>query len=191
MKQLLYIIGVPGVGKSTLVRRLVRGCPSKVVTVPYVAYTEYRAEVLPRVVQLGYDREAFSGTDALGMAAQNHVLALIGEEKFPYIIAEGDRLANHKFFTAMEDLGYQVTVVALIGPDEMVGRRLAARNRELGKQQNEQWLKTRHTKVDNLVEEWVHPEWIIDARLPVGAQADVLGEHPVVKRLKRIRRAVR
>lgn len=172
-------------------RHLVRHCPSEVIQVPYVAYTRYSVPSLPSVVQLGYDREAFSGTDALGMAAQNHVLELIRKEKFPYIIAEGDRLANHRFFAAMEDLGYEVTVVGLIAPSALIARRRAERNAKLGKVQNEQWLRTRETKVDNLIEAWGHPDWLIDARLPVRAQADALGEHPVVKRLRRIRRAAR
>lgn len=153
MSDILYIIGEPGSGKSTLVAAMTRGLSPVERAVPYVAWLEYS----PKVAQLGRVREDFSGTDALSMAAQNHVIDwLAGESDFPiprYIVAEGDRLANAKFFRAVEEQGHKLKVIALVPPDDVLERRRHKRNKQLGRAQNERWLKTRKTKTLNLLPE--------------------------------------
>lgn len=184
--KLLYVIGDPGSGKSTVVQHLTRRCPSKVLHVPYVAWTSYGR----RTCQLGYQRENFSGTDALGLASQKYVIAwLLKQRKYDYVLAEGDRLANGKFFTAMMAAGVDVTVVTLLVKQRELDKRRTARNEVIGHSQNPQWLASRSTKTVNLWTEWGTPEWTIDTtKMSVGEVAAKLAKHPVGRQFARIRK---
>lgn len=195
-RHMLYIIGEPGVGKTTLVRRLVKGVPSSVHTVPYVSWTSYGDE---KVIQLGHDRGVFGGTDALGMAAQKHVLEWLrswgvdnegnnySAADCRYFLAEGDRLANAKFFDAVRAMGFDLQVVVLaLEPEELQARR-NTRNARIGKSQDDRWLKTRATKVRNLAGQ---ASLVLDASQPTKELAKELRRYAVVKELRKLRRSV-
>lgn len=188
---LLYIIGEPGAGKTTVVKRLTRSVPFEVRTVPYVSWTQYST----RLVQVGHDRGTFGGTDALGMASQKHVLGWLdyhlSEDSFKYVLAEGDRLANGKFFEAIHEMGIHFTVACIQAEPELLQERREKRNAEIGKAQDERWLKTRATKVRNLAERWVAPEWTLDASLPVPELARLLSRHPVGNQFVKLRKKAR
>lgn len=190
--KLLYIIGEPGAGKTTLVKHLTRKVPSEVRTWPYVSWTHYT----DKLAQLGYDRGTFGGTDALGMAAQKHVLGWIGlggttvNKSYEYVLAEGDRLANGKFFEAVKEAEVELTVVLLQASPAVLEARRSARNALIGKSQDARWLKTRETKVRNL-RPWVEDEWVLDAELPVAQLAQELYRHPVAREFLRLRKKAR
>lgn len=181
--RMLYLIGVPGSGKTTVVSKLIKPTAGTQHQVPYVYYTEYA----PGVIQLGWNRETFGGTDSLGMAAQKHVIAFLEETKPRIVVAEGDRLANGKFFDAATEMGYELDIACLEVPDDVLEARRAARNALIGKAQNENWLKTRMTKVANLKSGY--PVTTFDSDRPVSEVArELLAAYPV---LKVIRKAIK
>ena len=165
---MLYLIGVPGSGKSTLAAELVRGRRRRVRTVPF-AHTVYDGGL----VQLGRERAAFSGTDALSMSVQPKAQAALATGVWQRVLGEGDRLANGSFFQAVRDIGYQLDVALLDVPEELAAERRAER----GSDQSEQWLRGRRSKVEGL-REWV--TITLDGTWPVEHSAAVLADHPAL-----------
>lgn len=169
------MIGEPGVGKSTLLAGLVTGARATYRLRP-VAHADYG-----RAAQIGVIREGFAGTDGLALNAQPAVLEWLARYPFDYFVAEGDRLANAKFFTAVQALGYRLTVAALLGAE------LAAVNREkraqvVGRAQNDTWVRGRATKVDRLLG-YAHPGFTFHIRTAEDyiTAAGVLAQHPVIR----------
>lgn len=204
--KLLYLIGSPGTGKTTLVRRIERGVPVEELHVPHVWWRHYSDEAC----QLGRDRGIFAGTDTLHLTAQKGVLDWLSEIPYRYVLAEGDRLGNESFFNAVRDIGYVLTVVALVVPPATLEARREARWAEiqalvaegnladvgnpmrqgkpidLAKKRDESWLKGRETKNDRLMT-WVLPENVLDGTLPPLENFRALKPHPVVKAIRRAR----
>jgi ribose 1,5-bisphosphokinase PhnN len=148
MGEMIYVVGAPGVGKSTTVDALTMRCYRRPVAHPF----SYDVLSLPNAggmaVELGMRRmSAFSGTDALAMNVQPKVLSWLAEGNYQLVIGEGDRLGNAKFFDAALHLGWKVTLIALTLPQEILDRRHAYR----GAVQNPSWRRGRQTKVWNLV----------------------------------------
>lgn len=177
MKHALYIIGEPGVGKTTLMSALrapwfwhrhdhpfahqhsavditVEGAMAMdpVLTMP---------ESNTWAVELGAPRDTFGGTDALGMAVQPQAVDfLTGPCQPKLLLAEGDRLSNDGYFTAIREAGYQLYVYHLHGP------RVAERRREQrGTKQDPTWVRGRRTKAEGLSLRWSAA--VLDASLPV------------------------
>lgn len=178
--KLLYIIGEPGAGKTTVVKSLTRRLPNSKRTVPYIAWTHYSK----LLCQLGYDRGTFGGTDALGMACQKYVLAWLLDDPYKYVLAEGDRLANRKFFDALIEMGVELQIVLIQVPPEELERRREERNRKIGKAQDERWLKTRATKVANLAPD---ADLVLDGTRSTRELAQELGRTPVGRQFVRLR----
>lgn len=161
-RALTYVMGEPGSGKTTVSRLLLDGLRAEVKSVPYVTWTEYH----PRFAQIGHDRETFGGTDSLSMAAQKKVIAWLEEQsKHQFIYAEGDRLTNAKFFDWALEHFDNVDIVALWNP-KVAAKRRAARNAEIGKEQNEVWLQGRRTKIERLMKEYKDHILVLDAGAP-------------------------
>lgn len=181
-RQLLYLIGQPGSGKSTLVAGLTAGVPSAPVEKPF-AHIVWGSG--PAVIELGARRESFAGTDALGMSVQPRVVEWLAGTPHEFVLAEGDRLANGKFFTAVAGLGWEVTVARLAVSEAAAAQRRAARAAALGiEPQSPLWLRGRVTKVRNLAREWATID--LDADQPAaGVLTELLTyEHPVVEVLR-------
>lgn len=138
---MLYIIGEPGVGKSTLLAHLTRGLEVERTDSP-IPFRRYDCGV----VELGVRRPDFPGTDAYPMNAQPAVVQFLTDVQPKLVIAEGDRLGNHKFFDEARLIGYHVQVVAIVGPEVAEMQR-----RIRGSNQDRTWLKGRRTKVANLI----------------------------------------
>lgn len=166
---LLYIIGVPGSGKTTLVRELVLGRRRRVRTEPF-AHTVYE----DGLVQLGRDRAMHGGTDALSMSVQPKVLAALQARTWDRVLAEGDRLANVSFLTGARDAGYTVDVALLDVTPELAAERRGQR----GTDQDERWLRGRHSKVENL-----RPlaTIVLDGSWSPMLLAAALADHPVIQ----------
>lgn len=148
-KHLLYLIGAPGVGKSTLVRELAGTQKPFELSECGLRMLRYPCGV----VELGARREAFSGTDALGMSIAPVARTFVAGKSLcrthPLVLAEGDRLASLSFLEAARSGGYHVTLCLLVASD--ADARRARRARELGaKPQNAAWVKGRFTKIENL-----------------------------------------
>lgn len=148
--RLTYLIGEPGVGKTTLLNAFTEGLSGMTVPRPFA-----RRLYDCGVVQLGEERAVFGGTDTLSMSVQPKVLGWAEMPEYPDVIAEGDRLANGKFFQGMRDLGYNLCIVHCIAPSEVIAeRRLMRAAQHEVKPQDPIWLKGRETKVHKLAEEW-------------------------------------
>lgn len=183
---LLYVIGVPGSGKTELVRHLVLGRRRRVRPDPF-AHTVYE----DGLVQLGRDRDGHGGTDALSMSVQPKVIAALAARPWERVLGEGDRLANIGFLHAAWEAGYQVDVALLRVTREEAQRRRDTR----GSSQDEKWLKGRETKLSGLWERVKeHPgigTLVVDGMAPVddivatpqpGWKGPVvLLEHPVIR----------
>lgn len=138
---LTYIVGEPGVGKSTLAEHLFRGLAHMDRDKPF-AHRLYTCGVY----ELGKRRPDFPGTDALSMSVQPQVLSWMDRLRPFMVFGEGDRLGTTSFLDGAEALGYTVRVWNLAGPE------VAALHRRIrGSEQDEQWIAGRRTKVTNLV----------------------------------------
>lgn len=148
MSTLIYIIGEPGSGKSTLMAKFTEQFRREPAP-SYVAHDWLLdSDGKTVAVELGSRREEFSGTDALPMAVIGQACAYLQTHEAPLILAEGARLANRRFLRAALDAGYQVGLIWLDHDDteEWRLRRVA----ETGKQQNAAWIKGRKTSSYNL-----------------------------------------
>jgi thymidylate kinase len=197
---MLYFIGVPGSGKTTLVNTLTDGLRETQVMKPFpqIAYTRWWDAVPPGLqplvrvsgLQIGRKRETFSGTDSLPMNIQPVVEAEIRaaaahhRDRNYHVIAEGDRLANAKFFNAVIDAGWQLDLVYLDCDFATGQQRRTDRARHVGAaEQDAAWVRGRITKVLNLVQQYeVRIIWL-DATQEVAQLREQLAMQPVVRAL--------
>jgi dephospho-CoA kinase len=144
--RLIYIVGQPGTGKSTLMNRIMEelegsGGIYRIQTLYYHEFLESETIVLGR-----YDLEGFTGTDKLSMSVQpvaEKVMEKWSKEKKDWtVLAEGDRLANISFLQKMKDLGIDLRLFLLETSDEI----RESRHRKRGDTQTATWLKGRETK---------------------------------------------
>lgn len=181
LRHALYVVGVPGVGKSTLVSELTKGQYSVPQDQP-VAHNVYATGV----VELGKKKDGFPGTDTLSMTAITKVDPWVREEWWPhdYLLGEGDRLAVDRFFTALTEGGWELLIGYLFDTGVAAERR-AQRAAALGTEpQKESWVKGRETKVERLVDRWDRYVCSIPANASLDEQVFALAAaSPVAARL--------
>lgn len=148
MSALVYFIGEPGAGKSTLMRNLTADYTASPQTKPF-AHTLYRKDTKLIAAQLGADHPTFPGTDKLSMGIQPQAIQFLRTQPAPIVLAEGDRLGNLKFLQAAYETHAVILVYCDIDPSEAFLRRA-----QRGTNQNPTWLKGRQTKVTNLWNAW-------------------------------------
>lgn len=146
---MLYLIGQPGAGKSTLMARLTEGM-SRTSIAPHADFHPVAHDVLvDRAVgvvvgaELGRQRELFSGTDTLPSSIIERAIPWLKTVPYPLILAEGARLANKRFLMAAFDAGYAVTVALLDHPEADEWRKRRAKR--IGRDQAAAWVKGRLT----------------------------------------------
>lgn len=120
------------------------------------------------IAEIGRRRDSFSGTDALPMGVITEAEVLVSSGLYPTMCAEGDRLANDRFFDSVSHAGYELVVVLLDVPDEIA----QARRDERGSSQNPSWIKGRVTKTQRLASRWA--KHTLDGREPVDILAEQL-----------------
>ena len=175
----LYILGQPGAGKSAILAATLKGVMASQVPKP-VNHIVYQN----RGIQLGARREGFSGTDALALNAQPTVVSWLTSITFPYkaVVAEGDRLANEKFFSSLlqqeSPYAWSVMVIHLDVPDEVAAERCAAR----GSNQDPTWVAGRRTKVKRLAANWAG--LTLDGTKSIEELVVQLREQPVIQMLR-------
>lgn len=167
---LVYLIGVPGSGKTTITREALR-----LTKRPPVIPTDFTVphERFGDIWHLGQRRAPFGGTDALSMSIQpkavawiHHLAALPDDGRRPRVLlAEGDRLANLKFFNSIPH-EVSLCIIHLDLPLQEAKDRARRRADEWGfKVQNATWWKGRATKVYNLAYSRPVNHW--DATQPI------------------------
>lgn len=143
---LVYLIGPPAAGKSTLMAALTAGCQRHARTDPLahdVLVDPHEGVALG--AELGRRRARFAGTDALAMNVARRAEAFVAAAPYPLILAEGDRLA-YAGFLSLAAAHYGVHLVHLDVPEEVTTTRCVAR----GSHQDGSWRRGRATKAARL-----------------------------------------
>ena len=152
MSRSLYVIGGPGTGKSSLVRRVVAGlelfwAPGEQVWRELWVNPLVNLDGVREGVSLGRERGTFSGTDALSMSAQPRVLEWLHATELPeYVVGEGMRLSSPRFLIEL-DLVAPLTLVYLSDDDQVTDERRA--HREGGDNLTPTFVKQARTRAAN------------------------------------------
>lgn len=160
-RQALFVIGIPGTGKTTVTNELRKWAalnievgPIEDRTIPLVPFEEYQSKisgvwrfigVFPSLLNLKNQHYA-QGTDKLSMGVQPKFLEFAEQQKANLYI-EGDRLGNISVMRELIRLGYQVQIVVLGAENARLQKRYVKR----GSTQKESFLKGRVTKVRNVM----------------------------------------
>lgn len=151
--KVIYLIGLPGCGKSTVMKEYMSRFDNWVADRPvdlldsHVSSLSYLAPVNVRVLGKYEEGETFSGTDRLSMAVSPKAIEFLNTKPEELIVGEGDRLNNKGFFNACGD---DLTIIHLTVSDEERERRY----KERGSDQSDKFIQTVRTKVTNIVEEF-------------------------------------
>lgn len=144
INSLLYIVGAPGVGKSTVTRELTSGWDTYVNRHAAIPHSVLSHPVSDQIhgVELGVPRDSFPGTDALAMDIGPRALRWLQELPAPFALGEGSRLATRPFLGGLAAVGVPVTLVRLTADEELLEQRWKAR----GSKQNPSWRKGAATR---------------------------------------------
>lgn len=161
MTNAVYLLGAPGVGKSSVMQILLQ--PWTIGS--YVRFTEremfghllYQPQLDLSGAYLGHLRPEFPGTDALSMSVQPQAIKWLQESDggLDYIYGEGARLGNEKFLT---ELSYRsrLTVVLMTASPEVLDLRLLNRpdsadhkTGRSGRSQDRKWQDSQATRAAN------------------------------------------
>jgi P-loop Nucleotide Kinase3 len=145
---LVYLIGPPGAGKSTLMVELTRGCDRLPRWQPVAHELLVGSDSAIVGAELGRRRERSGGTDALSAGIMRTAEAWVKTLPYPLLLGEGDRLAYRRFFGGTARAGYRVTIVYLSCPPEVCDERCADRNADW----SASWRLGRATKAERLAE---------------------------------------
>lgn len=175
-RDLVYLIGEPGIGKTTTMRALTSGLsrvPLDGQPGRELLAGRRNGEPVPVAVELGRSRGMFSGTDALGMAvvvdAERYLRTGQAAAESTLLLAEGARLANARFLSAAVESGWRTLLVYLSGPA------IADERRQLrGSDQNESWVRGAATRAARLASD--PPAGVHVLELPAGPPPRVLAE---------------
>jgi len=142
--KLIYIIGVPGTGKSTVMKQFMSHYSEwKQEKVVDLLETHVSGNI--RVLGKYEEGETFSGTDRLSMAVAPKAIEWINTKPNEIIFGEGDRLNNKAFF---ESAGDNLVIIHLTVSDQERKRRY----QERGSDQSEKFIQTTKTKVKNIID---------------------------------------
>lgn len=145
----MYVIGVPGAGKTSLMRALTVHCARRHLERPVHRDLLLRGGRLAGT-ELGRHRKGHAGTDALSYNAAPYAADWLLRSATGLVLAEGDRLACATFLDAATAAG-QLCLVHLDTPPAVAAIR--RRSQPGRKPQAPVWLTGRATKVRRLVAE--------------------------------------
>ena len=151
---LIYLIGEPGVGKSTVLAAYwkLTATRNESQATDKIPHTKHFNDETYLGLEIGNPKpknELHPGTDTLSYGIMPKATEWIQTRTDPLIIAEGDRLAHPKFWEASERSGRKVLLIHVTGPTH-------TRRVNRGTEQNENWLRSRATRVKNLADNYPH-----------------------------------
>lgn len=152
MRKILILGGEPATGKTTLMREFIANLQEQGQPVNYgklkALWFKQR-----QVFVLGiYDDQLFAGTDRLSMTVITDALKFLThlnerpDMKNAAVVLEGDRLFNRTFIAACKAVAPTEIMVLKVSEEEKHRRHI-----QRGDSQTASWLKSRKTKVDNLI----------------------------------------
>ena len=179
--RMIYLVGQPGSGKSTLMAALTKGLVRSPMDDPgtLVPHDVLVDRVTSSVVgaEIGKQRGAFSGTDALASSIIDKAVPWVQSQPYDLLLAEGARLANKRFIQASADAGYAV-MLGLLDHDAAEGWR-KKRSKALGREQNPSWVKGRLTASRRLADAYPSALVVAGAVIaPEPGKVAVLKGHP-------------
>ena len=142
--RLLYLIGAPGVGKTTALAAAVAPWgPGTTVTEPF----RYQLWDGGRWLLGSLER----GTDCLANDVAPRLLRHLQAQRPQLVVGEGQRLANNGFFGVVAAMDYDVRVLWLDAPERTSAARAAGRG---GRTQHPAWARGRATATESVASRW-------------------------------------
>jgi len=143
--KLVYIIGIPGTGKSTLMKAFMERAGGEWKQERVIDLLDTHSNGKYRVLGKYEEGETFSGTDRLSMAVAPKAIEWVNTKPNETIFGEGDRLNSKTFFEAVGD---DLTIIHLKVSDNTREKRY----KERGSNQSEKFIQTTRTKCQNVLE---------------------------------------
>lgn len=172
--RVLFVVGAPGVGKTTFVREALLTQDAYLVQSPKWTVSE-----ATRVVAAGhYLGATFDGADTVPYNGVKPALQFwkerfLPDDAFDLTVFDGDRFSNRPAVDTLKACGVKLLCMHLTAPDTVAD----ARRAERGSQQNSTWIKGRVTKARNFAALDVFDRTLeLDASPPVEALARQLEE---------------
>lgn len=159
MSKRLMVCGVPGTGKSTLMKAFMKDYQWEYLEPKQLVKVHYCKELDLYVIGQYAEGEVFGGTDRLAMNAQPNVIEFI-KSTGSNILFEGDRLTNGKMIDFLMneaddvDSIFQIFVLTATGC-------LQDRYKERGSDQSETFLKGRETKINNILSNFDYMDYTL------------------------------
>ena len=148
MRKLIAIIGMPGTGKTTLMREWMSSRKWETDNSVKLLNSMISGDI--RLFGKYEEGDLFAGTDKLSMAVQPEAIKYLQNPTHSVNIFEGDRLTSIAFFQEALKLGYDLSIVILEVSDQTRERRY----QERGSEQNEKFIRGRRTKIENVKSEF-------------------------------------
>ena len=158
-----FYIGLPGCGKTTLVRSILaefrKAEEDEMVVEGPVKYHRFNKQ---KTLVLGvYDESTFAGTDRLSKSCGPQFREWLADNEEKYkdwgVILEGERFMNSKTLEALFNQE-SMNLVCLKVSEEELERRRKARNNT----QDPKWMKGMATRVANVCNAYPHKIELVD-----------------------------
>lgn len=146
----LWIVGEPGVGKTTVARALLESYGPKLTELRSPKFTRFGPPMIDTVAAAGWWRGMpFDGADTLGISEIKSALAYWRDQltELPLAVFDGDKLASASAVECVRAAGARM--VCFLLADELGA---SARRLQRGTHQNSIWVKGRRTKARNFYE---------------------------------------
>tara|TARA_R110000803_G_scaffold63790_2_gene124525 strand:+ start:1280 stop:1849 length:570 start_codon:yes stop_codon:yes gene_type:complete len=144
MTKLIGVVGMPGTGKTTLMREWMKS-REWTYDKPIKLLDSYTSGDI-RLFGKYEEGEVYAGTDRLSMAVQPAAIEYMDTNPSPINIFEGDRLTSAAFFQKCIDFGHDVSIIVLEVSDTIREERYEER----GSEQSDKFISGRRTKIENI-----------------------------------------